>query len=94
MFKLNQIQMDIRGKLSEETKDDKVHKKDNTKVNNNKSTKPFVDEAEVETKEKKNKRFLTINGEKHSGKYIEVKVEKSQENIGELSSGMFIDKMK
>jgi hypothetical protein len=94
MFKLNQIQMDIRRKLSEETKDDKVHKKENTNVNNNKSTKPFVDEAEVETKEKKNKRFLTINGEKHNSKYIEVKVEKNQESIGELSSGMFIDKMK
>lgn len=94
MFKLNLIQTDLRRRLDEETKDDKVHKKNDTNVQNNKSSKPFVDEATVKKKENPNKRFMTINGEKNSGKYIEVKVQKNQENTYEASSGMFIDKIK
>jgi len=94
MFKLSQIEMDIRRNLEEETKDDKVHKKNDFPVKNNKNSKPFVDEIDVENKQKVSKRFLTINGEKHSGKYVEIKAEKNGETVGNALSGIFIDNIK
>lgn len=74
MFKLNLVQTDLRRRLDEDTKEDKVHRKNDTNVQNNKSSKPFVDESPVEEKEILKKRFMTINAEKNSGKYIEIKV--------------------
>ena len=94
MFKLNQIQMDIRRKFSEETKDDKVHKKDGTTVKNNKSDKPFVDEIQVDEKKNQSKRYLTISAEKVDSNVQKITVVKSQEAIVDRSSGMFIDKIK
>lgn len=94
MFKLNQIQMDIRRKLEEETKDDIVHKKEDSIVKNNKSNKPFVDEIEVEESKNKKRRYLTIDGEKNKDNNLEVSGVRSKQTVGEKASGLFIDKIK
>ncbi|NLK96184.1 MAG: hypothetical protein GX275_13525 [Clostridiales bacterium] len=98
MFKLNQIQTDIRREINEETKDDKIHGNRNIYIKNNKSKKPFVDEVNEEEsngnrKRNNDKRYLTISGIKiKKNNSIEVNAEK--ESILENKRGLFIDKTK
>ncbi len=87
MFKLNQIQTDIRRELKEETKDDKVHSKRDIYIKNNKSKKPYVDEAN----NKANKNSLTIEAVKYNEVF---QVDANKEISIESKKGLFIDKTK
>lgn len=92
-FKLNKIDTDIRIKMQEEIKDDKVHsgksisvKKD---VKDEKST-----QFKEESIEENEKRFITIDGVKVSKKNISIEVEKVEEINYENLKGRILDKKK
>jgi FtsP/CotA-like multicopper oxidase with cupredoxin domain len=92
-FKLNKIDTDIRKKMQEEIKEDKVHsgkginvKKDLKNEDNNKK--------QNSTKEENRKRYITINGVKYNDKNIDIKVEKVEEMNDENSKGRVLDATK
>ena len=92
-FKLNKIDTDIRKKMQEEIKEDKVHcgksisvKKDIKDEKNEVIKKLTEDEHE--------KRYITIEGLRYNRKNISVKVEKVEEINNENSKGRILDKKK
>lgn len=97
-FKLNKIDTDIRKRMQEEIKEDKVHYSKRTD-----GSKDAVHEKEFEEKDKNkqqnhpktdiNKKII-VEGIKYQGESIKVKVEKL-ENINELNSkGRILDAKK
>lgn len=88
MFKLNQIQTDIRRELQEETKEDKVHSKRDIYIKNNKAKKPYVDEININNKYKES---LTIDAVKYKEEF---QVDANKDLIIENKKGFFIDKTK
>ena len=93
-FKLNKIDTDIRKKMQEEIKEDKVHSGKSINV-----TKDLKDEKNEyinldETKEESEKRYITIDGVRNNSKNISVKVEKVEEINYENSKGRILDKKK
>ena len=92
-FRLNKIDTDIRRKLAEETKDDKVHRKQKISIDN-KMKKPFVEHKTEDEQKEKEKKFLTIEGIKYEKKIIEVKAEIVEGFQGQASKGNHIDTKK
>ncbi len=93
-FKLNKIDTDIRKKMQEEIKEDKVHSGKGINV-----TKDLKDEKNEyinldETKEENEKRYITIDGIRDNRKNISVKAEKVEEINYENSKGRILDKKK
>jgi hypothetical protein len=92
-FKLNKIDTDIRKKMQEEIKEDKVHSGKSISVK-----KDIKDERHEEIKnldeEESEKRYITIDGVKYNNKNISVKVEKVEEINNENSKGRILDKKK
>jgi len=93
-FKLNKIDTDIRKKMQEEIKEDKVHSGKGINV-----TKDLKDEKNEyinleETKEDSEKRYITIDGTKYNDKNISIKVEKVEEINYENSKGRILDSKK
>jgi hypothetical protein len=92
-FKLNKIDTDIRKKMQEEIKEDKVHSGKSISVK-----KDIKDERHEEMKnldeEENEKRYLTIDGVRYNNKNISVKVEKVEEINNENSKGRILDKKK
>ena len=93
-FKLNKIDTDIRKKMQEEIKEDKVHSGKGINV-----TKDSKDEKNQyinidETKEETERRYITIDGVRHNSKNISIKVEKVEEINYENSKGRILDKKK
>ena len=92
-FKLNKIDTDIRKKMQEEIKEDKVHSGKSINV-----TKDLKDEKNEyinleETKEDSEKRYITIDGVRDN-KNISIKVEKVEKITDENSKGRILDKKK
>jgi len=92
-FKLNKIDTDIRKKMQEEIKEDKVHSGKGINV-----TKDLKDEKNEyinldETKEESEKRYITIDGVRDN-KNISIKVEKVEKITDENSKGRILDKKK
>lgn len=92
-FKLNKIDTDIRKKMQEETKEDKVHSGKNISVK-----KDIKDERQEEILEDNNKelrkRYITIDVVKGDYKNIAIKVEKV-EKINDINSkGRILDTTK
>lgn len=98
-FKLNKIDTDVRRKMQEEIKEDKVHFSKKTDKD-----KDVVQEKEFEEKNKKeqhkakstevNKKYITVKGTKYEGQSIKIQVEKI-ENIDEVNSkGRILDAKK
>jgi len=92
-FKLNKIDTDIRKKMQEEIKEDKVHSGKSINV-----TKDLKDEKNEyinldETKEESEKRYITIDGVRDN-KNISIKVEKVEKITDENSKGRILDKKK
>jgi hypothetical protein len=97
-FKLNKIDTDIRKRMQESIKEDKVHfsKKSD-------GSKDVVHEKEFEEKDKNQqqnygntdlKKKIIVEGIKHEGKSIKIQVEKI-ENINDLNSkGRILDAKK
>ena len=92
-FKLNKIDTDIRKKMQEEIKEDKVHSGKSISVK-----KDIKDERHEEIKnldeEESEKRYITIDGVRYNNKNISVKVEKVEEINNENSKGRILDKKK
>lgn len=95
-FKLNKIDTDIRLKMQEEIKDDKVHSGKSIRVK--KDIKEEKSESNEQIKrdiiEEENKRYITIDGVKYNSKNINVKAEKVEEINYENSKGRILDKKK
>ena len=93
-FKLNKIDTDIRKKMQEEIKEDKVHSGKGINV-----TKNLKDEKNEyvnldETKGESEKRYITIDGTKYKDKNISIKAEKVEEINYENSKGRILDSKK
>ena len=92
-FKLNKIDTDIRKKMQEDIKDDKVHsgKGINIKKDIKDEKREKIQTLEAEEIEK---RYITIDGMKYANKNISIPVQKVEEINGENSKGRIIDKKK
>lgn len=93
-FKLNKIDTDIRKKMQEEIKEDKVHSGKGINV-----TKDLKDEKNEyinidETKEESEKRYFTIDGVRNNSQNISIKVQKVEKITDENSKGRILDKKK
>ena len=92
-FKLNKIDTDIRKKIQEEIKEDKVHSGKSMSVK-----KDIKDERHEEKKdfddEESEKRYITIDGLRYNNQNISIKAEKVEEINGENSKGRILDKKK
>ena len=95
-FKLNKIDTDIRKKMQEERKDNKVHsgkaisvKRDLKEDKNTNKRKGILEQG-------KEKKYMTIDGIKYDKEKIEVQVEVQKvENINEVNSkGRVLDAKK
>lgn len=92
-FKLNKIDTDIRKKMQEEIKEDKVHsgKGINIKKDLKEEKKDYIQEEKVKEIEKK---FITIDGMKYSNRNMDVRVEKIENLNEENSKGRILDRTK
>lgn len=92
-FKLNKIDTDIRKRMQEETKEDKIHSGKSISVK-----KDIKDERHEEIKgsdeECREKRYITIDGVIYNKKNISIKAEKVEEINNENSKGRILDKKK
>ena len=92
-FKLNKIDTDIRKKMQEEIKEDKVHSGKSINIK-----KDIKDERHEEIKnldeEESEKRYITIDGVRDNSKNISVKVEKVEKITYENSKGRILDSKK
>ena len=90
-FRLNKVDTDLRDKLQEEIKSDKIH------GNNHISIKKDLKEEKNNDKEKPNennkhlKKYITIDGIKLNAKSLYVNVEKVENLNEENSKGRFLD---
>lgn len=92
-FKLNKIDTDIRKKMQEEIKDNKVHS--GKSINVKKDIKDERNEKRMNDNEEKNgKRYITIDGIKDNNKNISVTVEKVEEITNDNSKGRVFDRRK
>lgn len=93
-FAIGPVNIEIRKNLSNEVKEHKVHHKIDVVVDN-KMKKPFVKEdKEKGRKNKKNKKFITIDGVKNNSNNFQVEAIKTEEDIAKNPEGTFIDKIK
>ncbi|WP_315070747.1 hypothetical protein [uncultured Clostridium sp.] len=92
-FKLNKIDTDIRNKIKEETREEKVHsaKEINTKKDIKDEKKQSDKESQNSTKEKQRKRYITIDGIRYSEKNININAEKLEELNYENAVGRVLD---
>lgn len=92
-FKLNKIDTDIRKRMQEEIKEDKVHSGKSINIK-----KDIKDEPHEEIKnfdqEENQKRYITIDGVKNNNKHISIKVEKIEAINYENSKGRILDRKK
>ncbi|MZK49893.1 hypothetical protein [Clostridium beijerinckii] len=91
-FKLNKIDTDIRKKMQEEIKEDKVHSGKGISIK--KDIKDEKSEYENNFKEDDEKRFITIDVIKNSDENVDVQVEKVEKLNGENSKGRILDTTK
>lgn len=89
-FKVNKIDTDIRKKIKEETKEDKVHSGKSINIK-----KDIKDEKHEQVKnfdeEEHKKRYVTIDGVKYNNKDIDINVEKEEQINEGNSKGRILD---
>ena len=93
-FKLNKIDTDIRKKMQDEIKEDKVHSGKGINVTKNLKGEKNEYINLDETKGESEKRYITIDGIMQNEKNINVKAEKLEEVNGENSKGRVLDTTK
>jgi len=93
-FKLNKIDTDIRKKMQEDIKEDKVHSGKGINIKQDLKDERSQYIKLDETKEENEKRYITIDGTKYNDKNISIKVEKVEEINYENSKGRILDKKK
>lgn len=92
-FKLNKIDTDIRKKMQEEIKEDKVHSGKSIRIK-----KDIKDEKKelIKNSDRKEleKKYITIDGIRSNMQDISIKVEKVEEINEENSKGRILDRKK
>ena len=93
-FKLNKIDTDIRNKMQEKIKDDKVHsgKEINVKQDLNDRGKGYY--RKLERDNSKEKRYLVVDGVRDTRENLSVEVEKIESVNQENSTGRILDTKK
>jgi len=91
-FILNKIDTDIRKRMQEEIKEDKVHSGKSISVK--KDLKDDRNNNEEKSEQNKEKRFLTINGVKYENEKVAISVEKVEAIYEENSKGRILDAKK
>lgn len=92
-FKLNKIDTDIRKKMQEEIKEDKIHS--GKGINIKKDIKDERHEnIEVQDYGEHEKRYITIDGVKYNHKNIDINVEKVEKINEDNSKGRILDTTK
>lgn len=89
-FKLNKIDTDIRKKMQEDIKEDKVHSGKNITIKKDIKEEKQVQIEDVSFDEPK-KRYITIDGVKYNSSNINVEAEKLEEIKEENSKGRILD---
>lgn len=92
-FKLNKIDTDIRKKMQEEIKEDKVHSGKSISIKKDIKDERDRDVAESTDKEFE-KRYITIDGIKDNHRNIDIKVEKVEKINESNSKGRILDTTK
>ncbi len=97
-FKLNKIDTDIRRKMQEELKEDKVHSSKSTTLKKD-IVKDDIDKGKDKNSRNKeknhtSKKFITIDGIKLNDKSIEIKAEKIEEINDKNTKGTILDAKK
>lgn len=95
-FKLNKIDTDIRQKINEERKEEKVHSGKGINIKKDIKDDKIQDDFENKnsTKEEKAKKYITIDGIKYREKNINVKAEKIERINEENAIGRVLDTTK
>jgi hypothetical protein len=92
-FKLNKIDTDIRKKMQEEIKEEKVHS--GKGINIKKDIKDEKSEYSQELEESgREKKYITIDGVKYNNKNIDIEVEKIEGINEHNSKGRILDTTK
>ncbi|MGN2369760.1 hypothetical protein ACTFJW_06805 [Clostridium cagae] len=93
-FRLNKVDTDLRDRLQEEIKTDKIHGNNHISIKKDLKENENQDKDNNETKEenkKSLKKYITIDGIKYNAKKSYVNVEKV-EKLNEINSkGRFLD---
>jgi hypothetical protein len=93
-FILNKIDTDIRRRHQEEIKEGKVHNTKGINVNKDPNEKNENGNGESHSNEKKQKKYITIDGMKLNGERMSVEVEKLEKIDEENSRGRILDAKK
>lgn len=93
-FKLNKIDTDIRKKMQEKTQDHKVHSGSAISVKRDLKDDKNTNDEKGEEEQKKEKKYLTINGIKYKNEKIAIEVEKLENIDEENSKGRILDAKK
>lgn len=92
-FKLNKIDTDIRKKMQEEIKEDKVHSSESISVK--KDLKEEKQEVQSKSEKNKNKkRYFNVEAVRYTNKNININAEKLEEINKENSKGRILDTTK
>lgn len=93
-FILNKIDTDIRKRMQEDIKEGKVHSSKSINVRKDSKNKNSNAYEELEIKEKKIKRYITIDGIKNDTETMEISAEKLEKFDEENSKGRILDAKK
>jgi hypothetical protein len=95
-FQLNKIDTDIRKKIQEEIKENKVHPGKNINVKKDlKEEKNQLNDEELDyNKEEMEKRYITIEGVKNKSNNVIIQAEKIESINKENSKGRILDQKK
>ncbi|EHJ01510.1 hypothetical protein CDLVIII_5019 [Clostridium sp. DL-VIII] len=93
-FKLNKIDTDIRKKIQEETKIDKIHPSRSISIKKDIKEKKDEEKEHFHKEENNEKRYITIDGVKYSHKNIDINAEKIENITEEDSKGRILDTTK
>jgi hypothetical protein len=95
-FIINKIDTDVRKKIQDETKEDKVHssKSINVKRDLNDREDKDISEKQNPLKNEVEKRYITVNGIKDDNRKIDIKAQKLEEINVENSKGRILDTKK
>lgn len=91
-FKLNKIDTDIRRKIDEQTKSDKVHSGKKINVNKDLNERHSKNNSKNEMENKR--RYFTIDGVKYSKNEIQIEAEKNESIDIQNSMGRILDTKK
>lgn len=90
-YQLSLITTEIRRKIVESVKQEKIHDKEKVLISDRESkNREYKNSEKNTTKEKK--RYLTVDAIKDNSEKLEVDVEMDEDVLNDKSLGMFIDK--